>query len=341
MSNADTVPLPPRQTANPAPPRRANSVRRTCTIDIGWPDHALGDRLLLGRARDLMTPCSGGPGQVLAEATLEAGLRNDKTIFAISAQPSPARLHELVGQRGGNHLRLLIHEIMPELVTSAAPLYLLLDDISGTALVSNWTWAQWSPDWMGRLAEVMTPDQMEKFNQRANVCWGLVEGNSGLEAGGIGHSFTVTDGGELRNPLDPEGWHDFPEIAGPSFRRARRIDVWLSEDGGTIHIDAAFQDSAPRPEGGRAAIHEYCIAATADARSLELRTLAPEPRILPFHECPGAVANTQRLIGASLPGIREAVLGQLRGPAGCTHLNDALRALAEVPALAARLVPTG
>ena len=141
----------------------------------------------------------------------------------------------------------------------------------------------------------------------------------------------------LRNPLDPDGWHDFPESAGPSFRRARRIDVWLSADRSTIHIDSAFQDSCPRPEGGRAAIHEYRLAARADAATLELTALTPEPRILPFRECPGAVANAQRLIGTPLPQIRAAVLANLRGTAGCTHLNDALRALAEVPALAARL----
>jgi hypothetical protein len=45
------------------------------------------------------------------------------------------------------------------------------------------------------------------------------------------------------------------------------------------------------------------------------------------------VHNARRLIGARLPEMRDAVLGQLRGPEGCTHLNDALRALAEVPKL--------
>lgn len=313
------------------------SVRRTTSVDISWPDHAQGDRLLLGRARDLHTTATGGAGAVLAAATVEAGLRPDKTIFAIAAQPAHPRIADLVGQRGGNHLRVLLHEIMPDLVAGADPLYLLLDDISGTALVSNWTWSIWSDDWLGRLNEVMTAEQKENFAKRANVCWGLAEGNSGLELDGIGHSFVVTDAGDLRNPLDPDGWHDFPESAGPSFRRARRIDVWLSADRSTIHIDSAFQDSCPRPEGGRAAIHEYRLAARADAATLELTALTPEPRILPFRECPGAVANAQRLIGTPLPQIRAAVLANLRGTAGCTHLNDALRALAEVPALAARL----
>jgi hypothetical protein len=54
---------------------------------------------------------------------------------------------------------------------------------------------------------------------------------------------------------------------------------------------------------------------------------------LPFVECTSAPANLTRLIGAPLPELRDRVLAELRGTAGCTHLNDALRALADVPAL--------
>jgi hypothetical protein len=38
-----------------------------------------------------------------------------------------------------------------------------------------------------------------------------------------------------------------------------------------------------------------------------------------------------------LRGLRASVLATLRDTDCCTHLNDALRALAEVPVLAARL----
>jgi hypothetical protein len=82
------------------------------------------------------------------------------------------------------------------------------------------------------------------------------------------------------------------------------------------------------------AIHEYLLRAIADATTLELLSIEPEARILPFSECPGAMANTQRLVGRRLDQVRNEVLAQLRGPAGCTHLNDALRALADTPALA-------
>ena len=114
-------------------------------------------------------------------------------------------------------------------------------------------------------------------------------------------------------------------------RRARRIDVWR-EDGG-IRIDTAFQDSATSPSGGRIAVHEYLVSAVADPASLVLQTLQVDPRILPYRECPGAAPNAQLLIGSPLKDMRLRVLATLPGTLGCTHLNDVLRSLADVPRL--------
>lgn len=337
---ADTIPLAPRKTANPAPIRPANSIRRTSSIDVSWPDGDQGDRLFVGRVRDYRTPPTGGPGTLLDEAEFRARLALDKTVNSITATPAPPRIEDLVGVRGGNHLRLFIKETMPELISQGAPIYLALDDISGTALVSAFAWSQWHENWAERLRATMKPEEFERLMvERANVCWGLQEGNSGLNPSGLPQNVAEADAGDLRNPADPQGWHELPENDGPGFRRARRIDVMRDEAKGIIRIDAAFQDSAARRNGSRVAIHEYNIAATADLSTLELLTLEPEARILPFSECPGAVRNTQRLIGSRLPEIREQVIANLRGPQGCTHLNDALRALAEVPKLADYLVP--
>jgi Protein of unknown function (DUF2889) len=52
-----------------------------------------------------------------------------------------------------------------------------------------------------------------------------------------------------------------------------------------------------------------------------------------------AVANVGRLVGTPLTRLRTVVLERLRTTGGCTHLNDALRALAEVPILARHLTP--
>jgi hypothetical protein len=326
----------PRQTANPAPPRPRGSIRRTSSIDVSWPDGMRGNRLLIGGARDYRTPPGDGSGSVIAEATMTAELDFNRTIVAITADPAPAGLEQLVGERGGGHLRLVVAEKLPQLAHSGDPLYLLIDDISGVSLVSSWAWSQWDKRWLEQMHEMIPPEQLARMmDDRAGVCWGLKPGSSGLDTGRESVVNDAADGGELRHPGDPEGWHAFPVLEGVSMRRARRIDVWRSAD--AIHIDAAFQDSAPRLDGGRAALHEYRISATADPETLKLRTLDPEPRVLPFPECPGAVRNALTLVGTPLPEIRDAVLAELRGPAGCTHLNDALRALAEVPRLLAHM----
>lgn len=326
-----TVPPPLRQTANPAPLRPAGSIRRTSSIDVSWPGGVAGARVLHGRARDLLTDASG-QAKVLSEARMEATLDPARTILAIVADPAPACLQELVGERGGGHLRMKMSEVLPELIERADPLYLLLDDISGISLISAWAWSLWHPEWLEAMRSANgTADAMA---ERADVCWGLQRGNSGLDPDRHGEVGTA-DGGELRNPADVAGWHDFPDLSGVTMRRARRIDVW--REGGLIRIDSAFQDSAPRPDGTRAALHEYRLEAAVDAVTLELLSLEPEARVLPFGECPGAIGNARALAGSSLPAIRETVLNQLRGPKGCTHLNDALRALADVPRLLEKL----
>jgi hypothetical protein len=332
------APPAPRQTANPAPKRAASSVRRTMSIDVSWPDGENGGRLFVGRCRDYRTPASGGAGEVLDEAVFKARLAEDKTITSINATPEPEKLDSLVGVRGGNHLRLFIKETMPELISEGAPIYLPLDDISGTALVSMSAWSQFQEDWTAELRKKFTPEEFEQLMaSRVNVCWGLVAGNSGVSGDGPGRNVFEAEAGDVRNPADPDGWHELYDVDGPGFRRARRIEVQRDDNAGLIRISAAFQDSVNRRTGGRGAIHEYDIYATADLETGKLLTLEPVPRVLPFGECPGAVHNSQRLIGRTLGEIREAVLEQLRGPQGCTHLNDALRALAEVPKLAGYL----
>ena len=61
-----------------------------------------------------------------------------------------------------------------------------------------------------------------------------------------------------------------------------------------------------------------------------LFSIEAQPGNLPYPECPGATANIQRLVGTPLAELRATVLERLAKTAGCTHLNDALRALADV-----------
>jgi Protein of unknown function (DUF2889) len=325
------LPRPPRMSAGPAPQRPPGSARRTSSIDVTWPDGRWRDMRLVGRARDIVTPRSGGSPLVIAEDGFRALLKGDRTILEIATEPERPAAVTLVGSRGGGHLRRAIDDALPEERRTASPLHLILDDISGASLVAGWAWSQWTDDWLGSMPNALDPEQLAKIlKSKEGICTGFAPGSSAFALGPTRGPTGGAPAPGLRNPEDPEGWHAFPVDEGVSMRRARRIDVTL---GDAITIDAAFQDSASRPDGGRMALHEYRLAVTADPKTLRVTAMTAEPRVLPFPECPGATRNLAKLIGAPLLSLREKVLDELRGTAGCTHLNDALRALAAVPSL--------
>ena len=118
-------------------------------------------------------------------------------------------------------------------------------------------------------------------------------------------------------------------------RRRRRIDVWPV--GSTIEVDAHFRDSLWDPDHVEWAVHEYTVAATIDAASHVLIAAEAVPRVLPFPECPWAAPHASTLAGSAVDGFRTSVQDDLTELKCCTHLNDMLRGLAEVPALAGTL----
>jgi len=62
------------------------------------------------------------------------------------------------------------------------------------------------------------------------------------------------------------------------------------------------------------------------------------PHVLPFPEYRGAVDGIHALLGLQIERLRTAVPDLLGRTRGCTHLNDAVRALADVPRLARQLM---
>jgi Protein of unknown function (DUF2889) len=287
---------------------------------------------LIGRARDIVTPRAGGAPVLCGEDSFDAVLKTDRTIVSIEADPPRLDLTRLVGTRGGGKLRQALDQFIPEERRNATPLYLILDDISGASLIAPWAWSQWMKNWLDSPESGLTRSQLnQKAQDMEGVCIGFAPGSSSLDPNRLANqSADGTPTPDLRHPGDPEGWHAFTLQNTVGMRRARRIDVTL---GKVIAIEAAFQDSAAKPDGTRTALHEYQLFATADPKSLRLLSIEATPRVLPFGECPGAVAHLPRLLDSELPQLRRTVIDRLPGTLGCTHLNDALRALAEVPAL--------
>lgn len=326
-----------RQSAGPAPVRRPESIRRTTSIDSDWPDGFGQPWEMKGRARDLLTPRQGDPVE-LATGSMDIRTSPIREILAISATPDHPRLAELVGVRAGGASRHALAAVLGDL--RGTPTFQLLDDFAGASLVAGWNWSLWTDDWRERIRGNVQKTSGRK-GRMTNICTGFTEGASSLSDDGAPDHVnqSSTEVGPLANSEDPVGWHAMPDQAGrPQARRARRIDIWRAE--GVLKIDAGFQDSGPNPHGTRTAIHEYRVYAEVDEDSETLVSLQVLPLILPYRECPGASIKAARMVGQNVGDFRQTVLDTLAGTLGCTHLNDVLRALADVPVLA-KMLPKG
>jgi hypothetical protein len=134
---------------------------------------------------------------------------------------------------------------------------------------------------------------------------------------------------------DSWAWHDIDPAPAVCLRRRRRIDAWRAGD--VIEVDAHFRDSVWGPDHDELALHEYTLTATIDGSSELLLAVDVASRVLPFPECPAAAQHAQEMVGAPVAGIRSGVHKVLTELHACTHLNDMLRGLSEVPALVATI----
>jgi len=328
------IPVPasliPGGSGRSAPPRRAGSVRRTTTIDFTWPDGMSGDVLLDGRARDLRTDGEGGSTE-LAVSSLRMVTDAGRIIKETGSVPELPGLRALAGESAMSGYRRRLAATGAAAGLAGTPLYQLLDDVPGATLVSGAAWQLWH----GREQYLELKKDVSRRIMR-DICTGYQDGSSALNPDGTlrweqGRSPAV----DIDDAGDELAWHARADPDGVTMRRARRIDVWA--DGAVVRVDAFFQDSSTLPGGGRQSIHEYTLTAEADRAAGVVRAVTPVPRVLPYRECPLAVTHVGALAGTPLAELRAAVPERLRGPLGCTHLNDMMRALADVPALASGL----
>jgi hypothetical protein len=125
-------------------------------------------------------------------------------------------------------------------------------------------------------------------------------------------------------------------------RRSRVIEIGpLGTGVAALPVRVTFRDSYADPDGVQRALHEWVVTtelrrSTGEARFGEFATDAGR---LPWVECPVAGMSATRLNGHA-PADIERVVGQdFAGISTCTHLNDTLRTLAELPDLVASLDP--
>lgn len=242
----------------------------------------------------------------------------------------------MVGVRAGGASRDALRTIMDDV--RGTPLYQLLDDFAGASLVAGWIWFEWGDGRPTTTKPSGVQSTAGRGGNMVNICTGFAEGAASLVNGTMPdlEAQSRTEVPPLENPEDPAGWHTMPEQRGrPLMRRARRLDLYRDND--LLHADVGFQDSGSNRRGTRTAVHEYRVHAEIDPASMVLISVQALPLVLPYRECPGAAVKVGRMIGKSVADFREDVLDELSGTLGCTHLNDVLRSLADVPVLASVL----
>jgi hypothetical protein len=310
------------------PDRPPNSVRRATSIQSIWPDGSEIDRVTaVARGHDVLTD-GDGAGTVLDAVAIDVDADGPaRTVRAITADPPVAGIDDVVGAQLMGGFRRAAATAVPSATGSL--LGLLLDDLPAAVLVSGQVPIRVGIEVTGALPEWVGADgaplPMVCIGRRAD---GVMEQRRHAGTPLLGQG---PPAGDLRRPDDPLAWPDAPPMPIRSMRRLRRTDVRVDDD--TITVDSHFRDSYMEQTGVETAVHEYDVTLTAAVDDGVIRDLDVRARVLPGPDCPGAVASAQRVVAQPLETLREFVRGELRGDTICTHLNDQLRSLADVPAL--------
>ncbi|MBM3672294.1 MAG: DUF2889 domain-containing protein [Actinobacteria bacterium] len=329
----------PHQPVAGTPSRVPGSIRRTSSIDSTRhrpPGDVEGDpwgqMTMDARGRDLRTG-PDGTASVMRTASVTAEVSGVfRELEALRAKPERAELQQLVGTPVGPGFRAKVDALVPDERDAHSLLYLLLDDLPGAGLVSGYSMLQ--ADAVPK-AEPGTERHDEYLIARSDLCAGWAADGSMMTM--------IREHGKNPTPLGPEapaiwasdnvGWHDIEPLAPTAMRRIRRIDVLPTEDGQVHPVDVFFRDSYANAEGVETVVHEYSVSACIDATERTVASINATANVLPWQECPGAIASAGRLVGHALADLRPWVRETFTGTTTCTHLNDVLRGLSDVGVL--------
>lgn len=322
-------PLHPRrgvhnQTAR-TPVRRPGSLRRTTALDFSWAGDLLGPCTVRGTGRDLLTRSDGVT--VLGCADLRMTLTPPAAVVtAIEVDAAELDAATLLGASVSTGFRRSLQRAVPPELRAGMH-YRLLHDLPGATLVSQAVPIQAGHTLFAPRDLLVMADVCQGWRSGAYQMNEVAADRAPQPIGPVPN--------ELDDPADPLAWHETPAPDGDSFRRGRRMDVW--RDAGDLRFDLHYRDAYRPAEGTGMVIHEYSVRGSADPESLTIRQISTEAHALPWADCNSVVASSDALVGVRLGDCDTTVRTRLRGTAGCTHLNDSLRELDEVPVLAAVL----
>lgn len=323
----------PHRPVETTPLRLPGSVRRTSTIDALRPDGLTGPLHLIGHSRDLVTG-TDSLSTVVGIAALEVDIDffNRRTVTALRSNPTDSRLQQLVEASAASGFRARAAEAVPDQLENGSLLYLLLDDVPVSALVSGHAVVS---------GGVQSASGRTGYTPTADLCSGWRTGGTimlEIQKSGSAPNVTGPETPDIVNPDDPLGWHELATLPPHAMRRARRLDVVM--DGSDIVLDSHFRDSHVDADGQEQTIHEYNVSVWVDPESLRVLEVAATAHVLPWVECPHATQSAEMLVGRSVSELRTFVRANMTGIDTCTHLNDQYRSLTDLTALIG-LMPSG
>ncbi len=331
----------PHEPVEDTPERRPGSVRRTSNIDTARPHGLAGDLVVTARARDLYSG-PGGLASVVGAAELVAQTDGaTRKLQSLSTLPPMAAAEQLAGAVVGPGFRARVADTGSDGPEVGSLLHLLLDDLPGAALVSGYAVQR-----AGGFEESGPRRLPEAAASRARATMATMGDD---RCAGWAHDATMmvtirregvvpVSQGPPAPVLEPEGdplaWHAMEPLGPHAMRRRRRLDVVApTEPDAPYRIDAHFRDSHVAEDGTECVLHEYTVSGTVDHRGERVVEVDARARVLPWMECPQAVASASRVAGMPLGELRGRVRRELVGVSTCTHLNDTLRSLDDVAVL--------
>jgi hypothetical protein len=282
---------------------------------------------LRGSARDLRTRADG-TAELLGEARIDARVNEQGGLAALHTEPRDGDVASLLGVLVGSGFRRKAEAAFPS--EAGTPLGLLIDDLPVAALISGYARVRRA------ISSGAHPGQLAPkaaAERQADLCSGWAAGGTMIQSILAGKGIPYRSGPLAPEPApgDADGWHAEPPLPPGAMRRRRRIDlVPGAEPGAPLRIDAMFRDTWMDLEGREEVLHEYVVKATLDSSGERIETIAADPRVLPFGECPEAAGFVAKLGGLDVSGLRRSVRETLVSTESCTHLNDLLRSLADV-----------
>ena len=313
------------------PARVPGSVRRVMHLDYDWIDQV--DVAVRGGARDEVAAQDGSVEIVdetaIAVAT-EGGL-----ITEFVAEGSAFDAEVFIGHPLRMGFRRRIRDVFTE---DGGTLGLLLDDVSGAMVAAGYVLAmEWGTDGPpGSPSTSPPPEAAERQMSQADLCSGWRSDGTMMVMLRAGEPMRFNAVAPVpERPDGADGW-PAPTIPVPGLRRHRRIDVVPDDD--VWRVDAWFRDTYRSRTGALGSLHEYTVDLIVDAHDHTVVDVRATPHVLPWDECPAAADAVGYLVGMPVDGFRATVQKTLVGIECCTHLNNELRELADLPAMVDRVV---